>query len=134
MIYSNSRFPAAPLRQQPTTNTKTSTRKPLDLQPPVAVQIFELLRENGFSFSEALQLAGKATASYTSTSQRVFQFGVVTIEISACVARLMYAPRGHETAARTSERIQTLLNSELEQRAKEIRKRREEDERRGNRW
>jgi hypothetical protein len=112
-------------------NMKTSTARKLEPLPPsVKVQVYEILRNCGFSFDEALELAGKATASYASTPQRVFQFGVVTIEISAGVARLMYAPRGYETAARTSERIQALLNSELEQRAREIRQKREADERR----
>ena len=116
-------------------STKNTTARKLEPHPPPAlnIQLYEILREHGFSFDEALSLATQSTAAYLSTSQRFFQFDdAVTIEVSACVARVIYARHGHETPARTSERIELLFNSELEQRAREIRKRREADERR--RW
>lgn len=135
-MHNKNRLPASLLRSpftQAAVNTRTATaRTPIEPIPPtVKVQVYEILRNCGFSFGEALGLAGEAINSYKSTSQRIFQFnGVVTVEISAGVARLMYAPRGHETGARTVERIRALLNSEIDQRAREIREKRERDERR----
>jgi hypothetical protein len=114
----NSRFPAAP-------NAIES------LPPPVNVQVYEILRDCGFAMQEAVALAAQTAAVYTSTTQRLFQFdGAVTIEISAGCATLEYAPRNYETAARTSEKIAALLNSEIAARVRQIREKRERDERR----
>jgi DNA-binding transcriptional MerR regulator len=99
------------------------------------IQIHELLRDNGFAFSEAQELAAKAVTRFNATRERIFQFGAVTLEITGGLrAKLIFAPRDHQTPARTVERIQAQQNIAIDQRAAEIRQRREADERRGNRW
>ena len=122
-------------------NSKSSTRATIasrrtsEPRPPsVTVQVYELLRETGFSINEALDAAAKTRKAYLSTTQRVFEFeGATTIEIVACTAKLKYAPRGFETPNRSIEKIEASENLDLNIRAQQIRERREKDERRGNR-
>ena len=97
---------------------------------PISVQLYQILMDHGFSISEAVDLASKWTKTYTSTSQRIFKFGSVKVEIMACEAKLIFAPSNHETPARTLERIQAQQNLELDRRARKIRERRQADERR----
>jgi len=102
--------------------------------PSLTVQVYELLRANGFSINEAVDSATKTRTAYLSTTQRVFQFaGPVIIEIVAAKARLVSAPKGLETPHRTLENIEAQQNLEISKRARAIRERREKDERRGNR-
>ena len=76
------------------------TNRPLAL--PVAEQVYEIFRNNGFSIDEAIELSRQASHSYRTTTQRLFQFAnALTIQISAGLAELTYAPRNYETPRRT---------------------------------
>ena len=143
MIYNNSRLPASLLREPPlpsqrsaqiAANTKTGTaRKSLEpIPPPLKIQVFEVLRQNGFAFNEALELAADVINRFNaSPRQRVFAFGPVSFEITAALrTRLISAPVGYETVDRLLERIEAQRNLEIDRREREIRARRERDERR----
>ena len=113
-----------------------NNRIPKAVEPPLPLktQVFEILRQNGFAFNEALELAGQVIAQFTATRQRVFAFGPVSFEITAGLrTKLITAPVGYETLSRILERIETQQHMELERRAREIRERRERDER-GRPW
>ena len=99
-------------------------------RPSVMTQIYELLTPY-FSHDEALSMSRHAATLYKSTPQKLFQFEGVTIEVMACIAKLRYAPRGFESVRKTLERVEMQECIQLEQRARNIREKRERDERRG---
>jgi hypothetical protein len=64
----------------------------------------------------------------------VFTFGVVSFQITRELqTRLISTVIGHETAERIAERIDAIVNIEMDRRVAEIRRRREADEKR-RRW
>ena len=76
----NPRWPGRPA------NSTTAKQAPEPIPPPLKIQIFELLRQNGFAFNEALELAGEAINRFNALPrQRVFAFGPVSFEITAAL-------------------------------------------------
>jgi hypothetical protein len=141
MIYGNRRLPASLLTTLPARSSQPSTQqqkqpannptRKTEPLPPLKIQVFEVLRQNGFGFTEAHQLAGEVIAQFNATQQRIFAFGPVAFHIDAGLrTKLITAPLGYETLDRVLERIETQQHIEFDRRVREIREKRERDERR----
>ena len=125
----SSRFPNLAAKQP--TNTQRKLPKLINeiVPPSLTIQFFELLRDHGFAFDEARDLAAGAVDRFNRTRERTFVFGPVAVRITGGLrTELISAPANYETPRRTLERIAVQENIELDKRAAEIRERRLRDE------